>query len=728
MTTLLIDNYDSFTFNLAQLIGGISGTPPVVIYNDQIPWSQLRTLAFGEIIISPGPGRPDRLGDFGVCTDVIKHASLPILGVCLGHQGIGYWYGAAVEHAPDPMHGRLSDIYHDGSPLFTNIPSPFAGVRYHSLLLPRQLPKNMRQTAWTADGLTMGIKVNGRALWGVQFHPESICTRYGRQLLSNFLALSQQSRRITTDIGAQITTQTSSSKQALPSIRQPLTECSAFPYCLRTRKLEVAFDTARVFTHLFGQSSSAFWLDSSQIIPGYSRFSLLGDTAGPHAELVTYCLTDDRLHIQRGTQQRTIRQSIFAYLKQELQRRRINAPELPFDFCGGWIGFLGYELKALCGGCHTYQNSGPDAGFIFADRLIVVDHQADTTWLLHLAPEGNDEGHAANAWFVTVTAQLRNLPAIVPPCLGNDTEPVHFFPQHRSDAYCQRITAAQHYIRDGESYEICLTNRFVSQAQPHPLILYRLLRKLNPAPYAAFLRLPAMTVLSSSPERFLTIDRTGRMEAKPIKGTLPRGRTLAEDARLAAALRSSEKNRAENLMIVDLLRNDLGRVCNLNTVSVPKLMAIESYATVHQMVSTITGRLRSDCSPLDAVIAAFPGGSMTGAPKRRTMELIDELEGIPRGVYAGALGFISLTGSVDLSIVIRTIVIDADGLSIGAGGAITHLSDPAQEYQEMLLKAQASLRAVALACTGNEFRFAVCDEMPASTAPFSQATLDDSKG
>jgi para-aminobenzoate synthetase len=448
------------------------------------------------------------------------------------------------------------------------------------------------------------------------------------------------------------------------------------------RRLDWMPDPESAFAHLYGESPNAFWLDSSAG-GERGRFSFIGDSEGPLAAAVTYDLESGEVVIERrgGVEVRV--ESIFDYLSRELVRRRSLGLGLPFDFDCGFAGYLGYELKAECDGNPVYEATTPDAAFVLADRMIGFDHQKRHTYLLSLNP--------ADSWIEETEQRLAELPTLGEPLIGASLSELSSRRSRRR--YLQDIEACKRYLTAGHSYEICLTDAFETETAADPLELYRALRRANPAPFAAYLRFGDLAVLSSSPERFLQVDRDGRAEARPIKGTSRRGATPAEDAELAAELRASEKTQAENVTIVDLMRNDLGRVCELGSIEVPDLMGIESYETMHQLVSSVSGRLRPGLTPIDAVRACFPPGSMTGAPKRRTMEIIDELEEAARGVYSGAIGWFGLGGACDLSVAIRTIVLDGDRASVGAGGAIVLNSDPAEELAEMSLKADASLAA-----------------------------------
>ena len=267
------------------------------------------------------------------------------------------------------------------------------------------------------------------------------------------------------------------------------------------------------------------------------------------------------------------------------------------------------------------------------------------------------------------------------------------------EAYAAAFARVQEHLRAGNSYEVNLTYRLSAEADLDPVATYLRLRDLNPAPYAGCLQHDVegarAWLLSSSPERYalVTADRT--IETKPIKGTAPRGATDEEDEALRVGLARDPKNRAENLMIVDLLRNDIGMASEVGSVEVPVLMDVESYETVHQLVSTVRGRLRDDVTTVGALRALFPPGSMTGAPKRRTMEIIEEVEETPRGVYAGAFGWISGDGRADLGVVIRSLMTAGDGhWTLGTGGGITVRSDVEDEWQESRWKAERLLRAL----------------------------------
>ncbi|WP_312180025.1 anthranilate synthase component I family protein, partial [Arthrobacter sp.] len=272
------------------------------------------------------------------------------------------------------------------------------------------------------------------------------------------------------------------------------------------------------------------------------------------------------------------------------------------------------------------------------------------------------------------------------------------------DEYLAKVRQSQQAITDGNTYEVCLTTA-LHAALPEPLApaeqlgLYAALRRRSPAPFASLLRLGPLTLAGTSPERFLRISAGGGLRAEPIKGTRPRGADPASDTALRQELLGSEKDRAENIMIVDLMRNDLSRLAAPGSVTVPRLCVVESYATVHQLVSTVDARLAPDASRAEAVSAAFPAGSMTGAPKASTMAILDALETGPRGLYSGAVGYFSLTGAADLSVVIRTLALhrSPDGgmdLSLGVGGAVTAGSDPDAEWEEVRTKARGVLGAL----------------------------------
>jgi para-aminobenzoate synthetase len=647
MRTLIIDNYDSFTYNLCHQVGAVTGVAPDVVRNDVA----VDLDRYANVIISPGPGRPQRAADFGVCADVIRRASIPVLGVCLGHQGICYVHGGAIEPAPRVRHGETSAIHHDGTGLFAGLPSPFDAVRYHSLVATH-LSDDLEAIATSDDGVLMAVRHRRRPQWGVQFHPESIRTEHGHRLLANFLR--QPRTRPVVEVRRQ-----------------------RGGRAVLHRRVDVSVSAEAVFDALYASSDHAFWLDSA----AGGRFSILGDAGGPLARVLTGDVAAGRLTIRAGGSAEVVASGVLDWLDADLAAHRVAPTGLPFEFALGWVGYLGYELKAECGSPNAHRAEHPDAALVFADRAVVFDHQENHLYLLSLTDDD---------WLDATEATLRTL--VPHPVDEREPDLGPLRARHDRAGYLDLIAACQREIIAGETYEVCLTNQLTAHGKLDPWPAYRRLRRANPEPFCAFLRFGELSVLSASPERFLQVTADGMAESKPIKGTRPRGETPAQDAALRAELAASAKDRAENLMIVDLVRNDLGSVATLDGVRVATLFDVETHPTVHQLVSTVRAELRPDRSAVDCVRAAFPGGSMTGAPKLRTMSIIDRLEGGPRGVYSGALGYFSLTGAADLSIVIRTLVVEPDRVSYGVGGAIIALSTPDAEVAETAVKAAPLLR------------------------------------
>lgn len=413
----------------------------------------------------------------------------------------------------------------------------------------------------------------------------------------------------------------------------------------------------QAYSTLFGSATNTVWLDSGE-----------GATSG-----MSFV----------GSASRVLTENVF----DELRRSPVVDDSAPL----GWIGWLGYELRAETMGTALDRDARyPDAGLLWVDRGLLFNHATGAVTFVAIADAWTPP---LKRWLARSLKALRSLAPPVEPA-----EPVEAEVSWRYDdaQYLEMIRACQAAIVEGEAYQLCLTTEASLDVHPDPLAAYIALRRSSASHHGALLRVGDVALLSASPETFLHIDPQGVIESKPIKGTRPRGATPSQDAVLRVQLLGSEKERAENLMIVDLVRNDIARVSEIGTVSVPSLLAVESYPHVHQLVSTVRGQLAAGLSPVDAVVSCFPAGSMTGAPKQRATEILDSLEQRARGIYAGAFGYFAADGSVDLAMVIRSIVLDPAGATVGSGGGITALSVPEEELDEVRLKAAALLAVLAV--------------------------------
>jgi para-aminobenzoate synthetase component 1 len=392
--------------------------------------------------------------------------------------------------------------------------------------------------------------------------------------------------------------------------------------------------------------------------------------------------------------------------------------ELP-PFQGGAAGYVGYDWGMMLERVPRprYDDLAvPDLLLGLYDWVIAWDHAAGRAWVISTGiPErGAAREHRAARRLAFVKDRLARpggLPARqkdavaagAPPRPARSSAapsyPVPGIPGVRSnftrEGYLEAVARVIEYVYAGDIFQANLSQRLEAPLVGTPLDLYRRLRHRNPAPFSAYLDFGDLVVASSSPERFLRVEPGGRVETRPIKGTRPRGLSPEHDAALARALVESDKDRAENVMIVDLLRNDLSRVCRAGTVRVPELFAVEHYATVHHLVSTVVGELAPEHDAVDLLRAAFPGGSITGAPKVRAMQIIAELEPTQRAAYCGSIGYLSLSGALDTSIVIRTCLVLGRDVYVQVGGGIVAESDPEQEYRETLDKARGLIAALA---------------------------------
>jgi para-aminobenzoate synthetase component 1 len=450
---------------------------------------------------------------------------------------------------------------------------------------------------------------------------------------------------------------------------------------------------------VFKDRHFSFFLDSGMDPQRLGRYSFLGSDP--------FLIMKSRgrdITLIRPDGEKAVSGNPFDVLGELLQEYKLDGNPTALPFVGGAVGYLSYDLGHFIEKLPSKAVDDlqlPECYLAFYDAAAIFDHLEGKAYV---AATGFPEKRSD--WQKRAEARLEKMKRTVAqaPRLEEDktsyldqpiSESVNLRSNFTHERYLEAVERAREYIKAGDIFQVNLSQRFQADMPLPPYELYRRLRKINPAPFASYLNFDGVTAVSASPERFLRL-RGDRVETRPIKGTRPRGKDSPKDEALAKELVNSFKDKAEHVMIVDLERNDIGRVCRFGTVRVSELMALEKYATVFHLTSTVEGRLRPGKNAIDLLKATFPGGSISGAPKVRAMEIIDELEPTRRSVYTGSIGYLSFDGGLDLNIVIRTILVKEGKAYFQVGGAVVYDSDPESEYVETLDKAKALIQALSM--------------------------------
>lgn len=459
-------------------------------------------------------------------------------------------------------------------------------------------------------------------------------------------------------------------------------------------ELFMAPDAAWCFES-FASRPFSFWLDSGMDPQKLGRWSFIG-----FDPFLVMRSRDDEIKITRNRGEEKRKGNPFDVLGELLKQYKIGSNKQDIPFTGGAVGYFSYDL------CHFIEKLPtkavddlqlPECYLCFYDAVVAFDHLENRTFIISTGFPETDENKRKNRALNRIN-ELRNMVMFAPPpsppvAERAQTKKLVLKSNFSHEGYLNAVATAREYICAGDIFQVNLSQRLEITLDVEPYILYKRLRKINPAPFANYFNFDGISIVGASPERYMKV-RGDWVETRPIKGTKPRGKTPEADKALGESLLASKKDRAENIMIVDLERNDIGRVCRYGTVRVTELAILETYPTVFHLTSTVIGQLREDKNIIDLLKASFPGGSITGAPKVMAMEIIDELEPTRRSVYTGSLGYIGFDGNMDLNIVIRTIIIKEGKAYFQIGGAIVYDSEPEAEYIETMDKGKALIMAL----------------------------------